>query len=261
MLIELTCAELTAAWQAADLGPLPPVFATRGPQPPVGDSIRGRLVALGLIDPRGAIHPALHAAMLAFTRAQVELELRYASQHNAGRASVAVVDDTAVLTVVTGDHVRFSRLPGEAAATGLVGVLPTEAPAMGTRITLPMAEVDAARLRALDPDAGQLDPDDALVAGLTSRGVAAPDARLFVSLAGGKRLRMAEFGISCRDRAGTRHRYPDTIQVVDTRHGRALLHQRGEYLVVTPADRWTVVRALTDLRATGLDRLGGNRLG
>ncbi len=199
--------------------------------------------------------------MVAFTSAPVELELRHATRRGACRAAVAVAGDGAVLAVVTGDHVRFSRLPAEAAVAGLVGVLPAEPPARGTQVTLPLAEVDAAIIHALDPDADRLDPDDALVAELSRRGVAAPDARLFAALAGGKRLRTAEFGISCRDRAGVRRRSPDTIQVIDTRHGRTLLHLRGDYLVATPADGAVIIRALAGLRAAGLDRLGGNRLG
>jgi hypothetical protein len=261
VLIELTCAELSAAWQAADLGSLPHVFVSRGSSAAAGDSVRGRLAALGLIDPRGEIHPVLRAAMVAFAGAPVELQLRHATRRGACRAAVAVADEAAVLAVVTGDHVRFSRLPAGAAVAALIGVLPVEPPARGSQVTLPLAEVDAAITRGLEPDAERLDADDLLVAELSRRGVAAPDARLFAALAGGRRVRTAEFGLCCRDRAGARHRCPDTIQVVDTRRGRTLLHRRGDYLVATPADEATIVRALTELRAAGLDRLGGNRLG
>ncbi|HKN97508.1 MAG TPA: ESX secretion-associated protein EspG, partial [Pseudonocardiaceae bacterium] len=131
----------------------------------------------------------------------------------------------------------------------------------GTPISLPIAAVDAAVTATLEPRPVPADPDDLLVAGLVRRGVAAADARLYTALVGGKRLRHTEFGITCRDRAGVRRRCAGTVQVVDTRLGRAVRHTRGAYLIAAPADGPTVVRALTELRDAELDRLGGNRLG
>jgi hypothetical protein len=273
VLIELGCTELGVAWQAADLGSLPVLFTVRRRLAVAGDRgelARARLVSLGLIDPRGVVRGDLHRAMAAFAQSPVEADLRFAGGPGVGsragiRAAVAVLDEVAFLAVVTNGHVRFSRVPAEVALTVLVQVLPSAAPARGTLISLPIAEVDAAITRSMEyvlaGRADVPDRDEMLVDTLTARGVADQDAVLFGSLVGGKRLRFAEFGITSRDRAGVRRRCARTVQVVDTRVGRAVLHTKGDYLMAAPADQSTVVRALTELRDTELDRLGGNRLG
>jgi hypothetical protein len=270
VLIELGCTELGVAWQAADLGALPPLFTVRSQRARGGDLARDRLVTLGLIDPRGVVRGDLHQAMAAFAQSPVEADLRFAVGRGVGsraglKAAVAILDEVAFLAVVTNGHVRFSRVPADAGLAGLVNVLPAEKPARGTLISLPMAEVDAAVTRSMEYVlAGRVDipdHDEILVDSLTGRGVADQDARLFASLVGGKRLRFAEFGITSRDRTGVRRRCTRTVQVVDMRVGRAVLHTKGDYFVAAPADQATIVRALTELRDAELDRLGGNRLG
>jgi hypothetical protein len=229
---------------------------------------RQRLVALGLIDPLGAMCTGLHQAMCAFAQSPVEVDLRFTAPRGATvGAAVATLDGMAFLAVVTNGHVRFSRIPAEAAVAALVHVLPAEPPARGTMVTIPVADVDAAVTRSmerlLDGTAGKGHPDwdTGLIISLTNRGVAGPDARLFASLTGGKRLRFAEFGVTCRDRTGARRRASRTVQVVDTRRGRAAVHTRGDYLVAAPADAASVVGVLTELRDGEFGRLGGNRLG
>ena len=218
-----------------------------------------RLAALGLIDARGELSAGLLAAMTAFAQSAVEVDLRFVAGATAEvRAAVATTDDVAFLAVVTGGYVRLRRVPAEAAVAELVRVLPAEEPARGTLVSLPVAEVDAAITRSMEIGS---DADDGVVSGLAARGVARTDARLFVSLVGSKRLRFAEFGITFRDRNGTRRRCGRTVQVVDMRRGRAVLHTRGEYLVAAPADGTTIARVLTEVRDAELDRLGGNRLG
>lgn len=240
------------------LGTLPPLFTVRDRQPVTDEIAAARLMTMGLIDPCGVARPDLAQAMTAFAHAVVEVDLRGTTGI---RAAVAVADDAAYLCVVVRGHVRFSRVPAEAALAALVAVLPAEAPARGTAISLPLTDVDAAITATLEPDAPPADPERALVAGLTARGVAGPDARLFAALTGDARARLTEFGITYRTRTGARHRCAATVHVVDTRQGRAVRYIRGAYLVTAPADGHTVVRALTDLRDAELDRLGGNRLG
>jgi hypothetical protein len=273
VLIELGCTELGVAWRAADLGALPPLFTVRSQHTRAGDLVRDRMVTLGLIDPRGVVRGDLHQAMAAFALSPVEADLRFAVGRGVGRvggqagskAAVAILDEVAFLAVVTNGHVRFSRVPADAGLAVLVNVLPAEKPARGTLISLPMAEVDATVTRSMEYVlAGRADVpdcDEILVDSLTDRGVAHEDARLFAALVGGKRLRFAEFGITSRDRTGVRRRCARTVQVVDTRVGRAVLYTKGEYFVAAPADQTTVVLALTELRDAELDRLGGNRLG
>lgn len=242
------------------LGALPPLFTVRDRRPVADEIAAARLMTMGLIDPCGVARPDLAQAMTAFAHAVVEVDLR-GTTGTGIRAAVAVADDAAYLGVVVRGHVRFSRVPAEAALAALVAVLPAEAPARGTAISLPLADVDAAVTATLEPDAPPADPDRALVAGLTARGVAGPDARLFAALTGDARARLTEFGITYRTRTGARYRCAGTVHVVDTRQGRAVRYVRGAYLVTAPADGHTVVRALTDLRDAELDRLGGNRLG
>ncbi|HEX5405005.1 MAG TPA: ESX secretion-associated protein EspG [Pseudonocardiaceae bacterium] len=274
MLIELGCTELGVAWQAVDLGALPSLFTVRGQRGQggrlTGKLARDRLVTLGFIDPRGIVRGDLHQAMAVFASAPVEVDLRFAAGRGVGgrgrsRAAVAFADDVAFLAVVTNGHVRFSRVPADAGLAALVNVLPQAKPARGTLISLPIAEVDAAMTRSMEYVlAGRADipdQDEILVNSLTGRGVADQDARLFASLVGGKRLRFTEFGITSRDRHGVRRRCAHTVQVVDMRVGRAVLHTTGDYFVAAPADGATVVAALTELRDTELGRLGGNRLG
>jgi hypothetical protein len=268
VLIELGCTELGVACQVAHLPVPPPLFTVRGGQRMSAERARQRLVALGLIDPLGAISTGLHQAMCAFAQSPVEVDLRFTGSRGATvGAAVATLDGVAFLAVVTNGHVRFSRVPAEAAVAALVHVLPREAPARGAMITLPVADVDAAVTRSmehlLDGTAGKCHPDadTSLIACLAGRGVAGADARLFASLTGGKRLRFAEFGVTCRDRTGARHRSGRTVQVVDTRRGRAVLHTRGDYLVAAPADAARVVGVLTELRDGEFGRLDGNRLG
>ncbi|HVV22340.1 MAG TPA: ESX secretion-associated protein EspG [Pseudonocardiaceae bacterium] len=256
MLIELGCTELGIAWRAADLPALPALFTVRDRDRQADENAWTRLAALGLIDPRGALSSDLHQAMTAFAQSPVEVDLRFATGSGTEvRAAVATADDTAFLAVVTGGHVRFSRVPAEAAVTALVRVLPPEQPAAGTLVSLPVAEVDTAITGSMERG---VDADEGVIDGLAARGVARTDARLFVSLVGSKRLRFAEFGVTFRDRAGARRRSGRTVQVVDMRRGRAVLHTRGDYLVAAPADGDTVVRVLTELRDAELDR---NRLG
>lgn len=266
MLIELGCPELSVAWHCADLPGPPPLFTVRAGQECHVDQSRQRLLAMGLIDPRGALSADLHQAMATFAQSPVTLDLRFTgSRSGSVAAAVATLDGVAFLAVVTNGHVRFSRVPAEAALPVLVHVLPAEAPARGTPVTLPAADVDAAVTRSLErvtaSPTGTLGSNDCLIAGLTRRGVARTDARLFVSLTGGKRLRTAEFGIACRDRSGALHRSSRTVRVLDVRRGRAVLHTKGDYVTAAPADSATVVRVLTELRDTEHDRLGGNRLG
>ena len=259
VLIELGCAELRVAWQAGKLAAPPPVFTVRDRDGASDEAAWTRLAALGLLDPRGALVPHLRQAMTAFARSPIEMDLRFvAGRAPEIRAAVATSDDVAFLAVVTDQHVRFSRVPAEAAAAALVRVLPAERPATGTPVSLPVAEVDAAITRSMEQEP---DGDDGVVRGLVTRGVAATDAALFVALAGSRRLRSAAFGITFRDRSGRRRRCGSTVQVVDTRRGRAVLHTRGDYLVAAPADDNVVTRVLTEVRDAEFDRLGGNRLG
>ncbi len=259
VLIELGCADLGIAWRVARLDAPPPVFTVRERSREADGVALTRLAALGLLDPLGEPVPRLSQAMTAFAQSAVEVDLRFvAGRRPEVRAAVATVDDVAFLAVVTGGHVRFSRMPAEAAVPALVRVLPAEQPARGAPVSLPVAEVDAAITRSMESGG---DADDGVVGGLAERGVARADAELFVSLAGGRRLRMAEFGITVRDRTGARRRCGRTVQVVDTRRGRAVLHTRGGYLVAAPADAVTIARVLTDVRDAEFDRLGGNRLG
>jgi ESX secretion-associated protein EspG len=262
VLIELNCTELGIAWRAMSLGTLPPLFTVRDRQPVADEIAAARLMTMGLIDPCGVARPDLDQAMTAFAQAAVEVDLRGTTRTGTGvRAAVAVLDDAAYLAVVVRGHVRFSRVPAEAALAALVAVLPAEPPARGTAISLPLADVDAAVTAALESGTPPADPDRVLVAGLTARGIAEPDAWLFTTLTGGLRSRLTEFGITCRDRTGARRRCTGTAHVIDTRRGRAVRYIRGGYLVTAPADSHTVVHALADLRDAELDRLGGNRLG
>jgi hypothetical protein len=266
VLIELGCTELGVAWQVAQLAAPPPLFTSHTAQGRAADRARQRLVAMGLIDPRGVIATDLHQAMSVFAQAPVEVDLRLVpSRGTEVRAALATLAEVAFLAVVTNGHVRFSRVPAEAGLAALVRVLPPATPARGTMVSLPVADVDAVVTRSMEPGLADHEPaadaDDSLVGGLTERGVAAVDARLFVSLVGGKRLRCAGFGITFRDRAGIRRRSTRTVRVVDLRRGRAVLHTNGDYLVAAPADGPTVVRVLTELRDAELGQLGGNRLG
>jgi hypothetical protein len=268
VLIELGCTELGVACQVASLPVPPPLFTVRAGQRMSVEQARQRLVALGLIDPLGTISIGLRQALCAFAQSPVEVDLRFtAARGTVVGAAVATLDEAAFLAVVTNGHVRFSRVPAEAAVAALVHVLPSETPARGATITLPVADADAAVTRSMDrlldgtAGKGHPDWDTSLIACLASRGVATADARLFAALTGGKRLRFAEFGVTCRDRTGGRRRSSRTVQVVDTRRGRAALHTRGDYLTATPADTATLVGMLTELRDGEFDRLGGNRLG
>ena len=84
VLIELGCTELGVAWQAADLGALPPLFTVRSQRARGGDLARDRLVTLGLIDPRGVVCGDLHQAMAAFAQSPVEADLRFAVGRGVG---------------------------------------------------------------------------------------------------------------------------------------------------------------------------------
>jgi hypothetical protein len=259
VLIELGCADLAVAWQASGLSAPPPLFTVRDRDRRTDEVAWTRLAAMGLLDASGTLSADLRQAMTAFAQSAVELDLRFVTGRTTEvRAAIATTDHLGYLAVVAGGHVRFSRVPAEAAVAALVRVLPSERPAWGTRISLPVAEVDAAITRSMENGEAA---DDGIVRGLAARGVARTDARLFVSLAGSKRLRFAEFGITFRDRTGARRRCGRTVQVVDMRRGRAVLHTRGDYLMAVPADGTTVVRILTEVRDAELDRLGRNRLG
>jgi EspG family len=256
LLIELGCAELGVAWQVAKLPPAPAIFAVRGCDRRSDDISLTRLSALGFLDSHGVVTPHLHESMSVFAHADVEVDLRFAAGRGAEvRAAVTVHDGVAVLAVVTNGHVRFSRLPAETALPALVNVLPPVEPARGTLVSLPVAEVDAAITRSMEN--GQ-DSDDGVIGDLTAHGMYGADARLFVSLVGSKRLRFAEFGITLRDGAGVRHRGSRTVQAVDMRRGRAVLYQRGDYLVAAPADEHTLATVLTRLRDAELDRRTDN---
>jgi hypothetical protein len=50
------------------------------------------------------------------------------------------------------------------------------------------------------------------------------------------------------------------VRVVDTRAGRAVVHERGDYVLAAPADGPVVVAALAQLRDAELHRLRGDRL-
>ncbi|HEX3647282.1 MAG TPA: ESX secretion-associated protein EspG [Pseudonocardiaceae bacterium] len=257
MLIELGCADLCVAWQHAELGPPPPLFTVRG-QDEEPDGATVRLTALGLITPLGHVHPDLCQAMTAFAQSPVEVDLRFTAGRARIRAAVATLDDAAHLAVVTGGHVRFSRVPAEAAVAALVGVLPAERPAGGTPVCLPVADVDLAVTRSMEAPHRA---DEVFVDALVERGVDLADARLFTTLVGSRRVRLAEFGITFLDRARVRQRCAASVQVVDTRYGRAVLCATHDYVLAAPADEVTVVRELTRLRDAELDRLRGNRLG
>jgi hypothetical protein len=265
VLVELGCAELGVAWQLAGLPTPPPaLFTARERDRVASAAVPGRLRALGIIDPRGAITADLNRAITAFAYAPVEVDLRFATTPGVEvRAAVSRYEGRAFLAVVTGDHVRFSGLPAAAGLAALVSVLPQMDPARGTQISLPIAEVDAAITTAMESGAPSTGPDadDQLVRGLVARGVSRPDARLFVSLVGGRRLRSAEFGVTVRDRTGHRHRGRRTIQAVDTRRGRAVRYTRGGYLVAAPADRDTFVRILAEAADAELDRVRATGMG
>lgn len=258
MLIELGCADLCVAWQHAELGPPPPLFTVRGQDEEAGDGATDRLTALGLITPLGQVHPELRGAMTAFAQSPVEVDLRFTAGRARIRAAVATLDDAAHLAVVTGGHVRFSRVPAEAAVAALVAVLPAEQPAGGTPVHLPVADVDLAVTRSMEAPHRA---DEVFVDALVERGVDLADARLFTTLVGSRRVRLAEFGITFLDRARVRQRCAATVQVVDTRYGRAVLCATHDYVLAAPADEVTVIRELTRLRDAELDRLRGNRLG
>jgi hypothetical protein len=232
------------------------MFTVRGQDSTVGTASGGRLTALGLITPQGEIRADLRLAMTAFAYAPVAVDLRFTAGRASVRAAAAVHDDTAYLAVVTGGHTRFSRFPAEAAIAALVGVLPTDRPAAGTAVTLPMADVDAALTRSMESTGL-----DVFTGTLMDRGVAPEDARLFAQLAGGRRIRLAEFGVTFLDRAGRRQRAAGTVQVVDTRRGRTVLCARDGYVLASPADEVTVARELTMLRDAEIERLRGHHLG
>jgi hypothetical protein len=246
VLIELGCADLGMAWQVAKLPAPPAIFAVRGGGAPADDGALTRLGTLGLLDAQGAVVPELHRSMSVFAHATVEVDLRFAAGRGAEvRAAVTTQGDVAMLAVVTNGHVRFSRVPADAALPALVHVLPPAEPARGTLVSLPMAEVDAAITRSMEH--GQ-DSDDVVVGDLTARGMYGADARLFVSLVGSKRLRFAEFGVTVRDKLGVRHRGSHTVQAIDMRRGRAVLCTRGQYLIAAPADEHTLAHVLGQLR-------------
>lgn len=206
--------------------------------------------------------------MVAFTRSPLEVDMTLSAGRGAVvRAAVAVHDSAAFLAVVTNGHVRLRRVPAETALTTLVDVLPSRPLARGTLVTLPTVEVHGAVLvameRGMHGDIGDtgVDHDAVVAAELVRRGVAVADARLFVRLASAHRLRAAEFGVTRRDRALVRRRCPRVVRVIDTRAGRGVTHERGDYTLAAPGDGPTVVRALTELCDAEPDRLGGNRLG
>lgn len=260
VLIELGCAELAVAWQVAKLPAPPAIFAVRGCDRHAGDISLTRLGALGLLDPDGAVTPDLHGSMSLFAHAPVAVDLRFAAGRGAEvRAAVATHERVAVLAVVTNGHVRFSRMPADAALPALVNVLPPVEPARGTPVSLPVAEVDAAIIRSMERgQAGiEQDSDDGVVGDLTARGMSGADAKLFVSLVGSKRLRFAEFGVTVLDRDGQRHRGNRTVQAIDMRRGRAALYTRGDYLVASPADQNTLARLVGRLRDAESERLAG----
>lgn len=267
VLIQLGCTELGVAWELAGLGSPPALFTVRNRQGSVDAMATGRLVALGLIDPAGVIRPDLLAVMAAFAQSPLELDLRFpAGRGVVVRAAVVPGEGTpdrpAFLAVVTNGHARLRRVPAEAALAALVDIVPPRHAARGPLVTLPMLEVFDAELAAIERGMynTDFDHDATVVAALARRGVAVPDAHQLVRLAGSGRLRAAEFGITLRDRNRARRRCPRVVRLVDTRAGRAIVHERGDYLVVRPADSGVVVRALAELRDSEPHRLGGNRL-
>jgi hypothetical protein len=261
VLLELGCAELGVAWQLAGLGVLPPIFTMRDRDEDDHSAAIGRLRARGLLDQQGALAPELHIAIAAFAATPVEVELRSTATNGAEiRAVVTAPDDKdglGTLAVITGGQVRLSRLPGDVAFAALVDVLPAVAPAKGTLVSLPIAEVDAATTSAMANrlhGTAATETDLGMVLGLAARGISPVDARLFVSLVGSKSLRLAEFGVTTKDRDGARRRSCRTVQAVDTPRGRAVRYTVGDYLFAAPAARETFVRALTELRDAELAR-------
>lgn len=270
VLVELGCAELRVAWHMVEPPTPPPaLFATRERNrvATATATAPGRLRALGIIDSRGAVSGDLHQAITAFAHAPVEVDLRFTASHGGEiRAAVSRYEGFAFLAVVTGGRIRFSRLPAAAGLASLVNVLPPMDPARGTQVTLPVAEVDAAVTAGIVTAMQRNDPvgadaDEQLIRGLVARGVSGTDARLFVSLAGERRLRSAQFGFTVRDRAGNRHRGNRTVQAIDTRRGRSVRYTRGAYLIAVPADRDTFVRVLAEACDVELERLRDRRFG
>jgi EspG family len=257
VLIELGSADLGVARQVAKLPELPAALTVRG-----RDRARNtaevqrcfaRLRARGLMDPRGVLSADLHRAIDAFANAAFEIDLRVVGGRCPEVRAVLTGDDrTAMLAVVTGGHVRFSRVPAEAGLPALIGVLPPVDAARGLPVSLPLAIVDEAITTAMDQGRSG---DDGVATALAARGVAADDAALFTDLVPARRIRTAEFGVTVRDRAGVRRRSGRTVHTVDTRRGRAVRHTRGDYLVVEPASPETIARVLAEHRDTELCRV------
>jgi hypothetical protein len=250
----LTAVEFDVLWEWLGLGATPVVLRLDSPGRTHAE--RWRIVAAGwaglrqrgladLAGPDPEVVRLMH--LLAVPSTQVELRMRRDPMSRQrgripGDGARGRVVDTELRVVAAGgpgstalavrrdETVTLSSAPGP--VSGVLSVLPPLRAGRGPAVTLPSTDLDAA---TGEPAGGR-----PMAEVLVDRGVDPEDAELVEALVRGA-VRRGQLSALAADQWGVLHRLPKVIGVLDTRHGRYLMHRDTapdgvEWTSLAPAD-------------------------
>jgi GAF domain-containing protein len=253
--MQLSRAELAAAWQRSKLPDLPAVLAW--PPLPSGTAVKeadSGLRERGMLDHRGVRHDFLSAALTLAVTARVQIDVRMAitteERVEQTRACVVVRRDFAVVFRTVDDAVSVTWTHPDHAVSGLLAALPAAQPPSGTPVCVPTRSLQAAATAT----AGGTSVAD-LQQQLRRHRLAADQVRQIGALLGGRRVGNGVLELCVRDDLRRRAYSGRSVQLVDLlpeRLGaplrRALLYQRGDgHTVIAPAGHDRVSEAVAGL--------------
>ncbi|MGX7825699.1 ESX secretion-associated protein EspG [Actinokineospora sp. 24-640] len=221
-------------WEAMDAGELPYPLRVRSHGDTVDERSRLRarmhaeLASRGLIDRYGRVEPHVEDWLGVLARPEVAIDALFLPAVPGAAICVyaAVAGGIGVVATQSADDLHLRRVRADGLVAEVVGLLPAAQRGAEASVSLPAEE-----FAAITPGSARGVPDSDPRAGL-ARLVAQPN------------LRGGQFGVSSRDRSGTRRRGP-VLSWFDKPNGRYLAStSRGrdgrDWITVAPADVQTL---------------------
>jgi hypothetical protein len=250
----LTAVEFDVLWEWLGLGATPVVLRLDSPGRTHGE--RRRIVAAGwaglrqrgladLAGPDPEVVRLMHLLAVPTTQVELRMRLEAMSRHRRSipadgarrriidtelRVAAAAQPGSIALAVRRDETVTLSSAPGP--VSGVLSALPPLRAGRGPAVALPSADLDAA---TGEPGGGR-----PMAEVLLDRRVDPEDAELVEALLRGA-VRRGQVSALAADQWGVLHRLPKVIGVLDTRHGRYLMHRETardgvEWTTFAPTD-------------------------
>ncbi|WP_344684029.1 ESX secretion-associated protein EspG [Saccharopolyspora taberi] len=200
----------------------------------------------GLLTPGGEINDRVRELIGIYPHVSLEYDLRFSAQKGTElRACVSQAGETAVRTIVEGDHVVLDKVRPVDMIPALIAVLPELQPA---RIRPPLS-IDLTEMRAAMADVSKHGRSDneAIEQALRSRGADVRPLRQMTQLLDGPRQGLGEIGVTVWDPRRKEHRGDQTIRIIDLESGRTAVYNSGNQRMFAGADTSTFTRVLGEI--------------